>query len=83
MLPMEAPRAYSFTVLSRIVLWQHVGDIRPLGNITKEKWPAHAGARTQDSELASYILDYKATDYIRRPPIFEEKNLVFELLLLY
>ena len=37
MLPAEASRAYSFAVLSRIVLWQHVGDLRPLGGITKEK----------------------------------------------
>ena len=51
MLPTEAPRAYSFTVPSRLVLWQHVGDLRPLGDITIEKWPARAGARTQDPEL--------------------------------
>ena len=51
MLPMEAPRAYSFVVLSRIVLWQHVGDLRPFGGITKEKWAAGIGTQTQDSEL--------------------------------
>ena len=51
MLPTEAPRAYSFAVPSRIVLWQHVGDLRPLGGITKEKWPAHARARTRNPEL--------------------------------
>ena len=51
MLPAETPRAYSFAVPSRIVLWQHMGDLRPLSNITKEKWPARAGARTQDPEL--------------------------------
>ena len=45
MLLSEAPQAYSFVVPSRIVLWQHVGDLRPLGGITKEKWPARAGAR--------------------------------------
>ena len=44
MLPAEAPSAYSFAVPARIVLWQHVGDLRPLGSITKEKWPARAGA---------------------------------------
>ena len=37
MLPAEAPRAYSFAVPSKIVLWQHVGDLRPPGGITKEK----------------------------------------------
>ena len=37
MLPAEAPRAYSFAVPSRIVLWQHVDDLRPLCDITKEK----------------------------------------------
>ena len=47
MLTVEAPRAYSFAVLSRIVLWQHVGDLRPLGRITKEKWPSRAGAQIQ------------------------------------
>ena len=35
MLPAEAPRTYSFAVTSRMVLWQHVGDLRPLGSITK------------------------------------------------
>ena len=34
MLPAEAPRAYSFVVLSMIMLWQHVGDLRPLDGIT-------------------------------------------------
>ena len=42
MLPTEAPCAYNFAVPSRIVLWQHVGDLRPLGGITKDKWPARA-----------------------------------------
>ena len=51
MLPVEAPHTYSVAVPSRIVLWQHVGDLRPLGDITKEKWPVHAGVRTQDPEL--------------------------------
>ena len=51
MLPAEAPRAYNFTVPSRIVLWQHVGDFWPLGGITKEKWPAGIETRTRDSEL--------------------------------
>ena len=46
MLPTEAPRAYSIAVL-----WQHVGDLRPLGSISKEKWPARAGAQTRDPEL--------------------------------
>ena len=51
MLPVEAIQAYSFAVLSRIVLWQHVGDLKPLNGISKEKWPARAGAQTQNSEL--------------------------------
>ena len=51
MLPAEVPRASSFTVPLRIVLWQHVGDLSLLGGISKEKWPARAGARTRDSEL--------------------------------
>ena len=52
MLPVEAPRAYSFAVPSRIVLWQHVGDLlRPLGGSSKENWLARAGAQMQDSEL--------------------------------
>ena len=38
--------AYNFAVLSRIVLWQHVDDLWPLGSFSKEKWPAHAGAQT-------------------------------------
>ena len=50
-LPAEAPRAYSSAVPSRLVLWQHVGDLRPLGSITKEKWPARDGTRMQDPEL--------------------------------
>ena len=44
MLPAEAPHPYTFAVPLRIVLWQHVGDLRTLGGITKEKWPARAGA---------------------------------------
>ena len=51
MLPADAPRAYNFAVPLRIVLWQHVGDLRPLGGITIEKWPARAEARTRDPEL--------------------------------
>ena len=53
MLPVEAPQAYSVAVPSRIVLLQHMGDLRPLGSITKEKWLARAGARTRDSVLIS------------------------------
>ena len=51
MLSTEAPRAYSLAVSSRIVLWQHVANLRPLGGISKEKWPARAGDLTQDPEL--------------------------------
>ena len=51
MLPVEAPRVYSIAVPSRIVLWQHVGDLRPLGGSSKEKWHVRAGARTRDPEL--------------------------------
>ena len=51
MLPAEAPHAYTFAVPLRIVLWQHVGDLRPLGGSTIEKWPARAEAQTQDPEL--------------------------------
>ena len=47
MLPAEALRAYSLAVPSRIVLWQHVGDLRPLGGNTKVKWPARAEARSR------------------------------------
>ena len=53
MLPAKAPRAYSFAVPLRIVLWQHVGELKPLGGITNEKWPAHAGARTREEEACS------------------------------
>ena len=42
MLPAEAPRTYSFAVPLRIVLWQHVSDLRPLDGISKEKWPVGA-----------------------------------------
>ena len=49
MLPAEAFHAYNFAVASRIVLWQHVGDLWPLGSCTKEKWPARARIRTRDS----------------------------------
>ena len=42
MLSSEAPRAHNFAILSRIVLWQHVGDLCPLGGIMKEKWPTGA-----------------------------------------
>ena len=30
-MPAKTPRAYNFAVPSKIVLWQHVGDLRPLG----------------------------------------------------
>ena len=53
MLLAEAPRAYSFAVPSRIVLWQHVGVLQPLSGNTIEKWPACAGARTWDPELVN------------------------------
>ena len=58
MLPAEAPRVYSFTVPSRIVLWQHVGDLRSLGGITKEKWPACARVQTRDPELVNLIASH-------------------------
>ena len=58
MLPAEAPRAYSFAVPLRIVLLQHVGDLRQLGGITKEKWPARAGGRRQDPELICPTASY-------------------------
>ena len=52
MLPTGAPQAYNIAVPSRTVLWQHVGDLWPLGGIIKEKWPADVVVtRTQDSEL--------------------------------
>ena len=51
MLPAEAPCADSIAFPSRIVLWQHVGDLRPLGGSNKKKWPARAEARTWDPEL--------------------------------
>ena len=51
MQPVEAPRAYGLAVPSRIVLWQHVSDLRPLGGISKEKGPIRAGARTRNPEL--------------------------------
>ena len=47
----EAPRAYNFPVLLRILLWQHVGDLRLLSGITKENWSTRARAQTQDPEL--------------------------------
>ena len=37
MLPVETLCVYNFSVPSSIVLWQHMGDLRPLGGITKEK----------------------------------------------
>ena len=51
MLVAEAPRAYNVTVPARMVLWQSVGDVRPLGSSNKEKWPARAEARMRDPEL--------------------------------
>ena len=51
MLLAEAPRAYSIAVPLRIVLWQHVDDLRPLSGSSKEKWPTRAGARMRDHEL--------------------------------
>ena len=36
MLPAEAPRAYNVAVPARMVLWQHVDDLRPLGGSNKE-----------------------------------------------
>ena len=58
MLPAEAPHAYNFAVPLKIVLWQHVGDLRPLGGSNKEKWLARAGARTWDSELVCLTANY-------------------------
>ena len=43
MMPAEAPRVYNFAVPSRIELWQHVGDLWPLGGFTREKWPVRGG----------------------------------------
>ena len=37
MVPKKAPCAYNFIVLLRIVLRQHVGDLRTLSGITNEK----------------------------------------------
>ena len=58
MLPAEAPRTYSFAVPSRIVLWQHVDDLRPLSGITIEKWPTRAEARTRHPELVCPTANY-------------------------
>ena len=51
MLPAKAPRTYNIAVPVRKVLWQHVGDLRPLGSGNEEKWPARAEARMRDPEL--------------------------------
>ena len=51
MLPAEAPRAYNVAISARMVLWQYVGDLRPLGGSNVDKWPARAEARTRESEL--------------------------------
>ena len=61
MLPAEAPRTYSIAVPSRIGLWQYVGDLRPLGGSSKEKWLAHARARTRDPELVCPTVSHQAT----------------------
>ena len=53
MLPVKAPCAYNFAVPLRIVLWQHVGDLRPLGDFSKEKWPAHVNTQTYDPTLVT------------------------------
>ena len=63
MVPADTPRAYSFTVPSRIVLWHHVGDLWPFDGITKEKRPAGTGTQTQDSELV-YPLGHRLPIYI-------------------
>ena len=47
MLPAETFCAYNFAVPQRIVLWQQVGDIQPLGGFTKEKFIAGAGIQTR------------------------------------
>ena len=62
-LPAKAPRAYSFAVPfpSRIVLWQHVSDLRPLGGITKDEWSACAG-------LEFGTLSWYARPLATRPP---------------
>ena len=36
MLPAEVPHTYSIAVPLRIVLWQHVGDLRPLSGSSKD-----------------------------------------------
>ena len=51
MLPAEALRACNFVVMSRIVLWQHVGVLWLFGGITKETLPASTETRTRNSEL--------------------------------
>ena len=59
MLPADATRAYNFAILSRILLWQHVGDLCPLGGITKEK-------RILELELGT--LSWYARSLATRPP---------------
>ena len=51
MLPAEASHAYNVAVPARMVLWQHVGHLRPLGGSNEEKWPARAEPPTRDAEL--------------------------------
>ena len=46
MLPAEAPRPYNVAVPARMVLWQLVSDLRPLGSSIEEMRPARVGART-------------------------------------
>ena len=50
-MPAEAPRTYNVAVPARMVLWQHVGDLRPLSSSNEETWPARAEARTRNLEL--------------------------------
>ena len=42
---------YNIAVPARMVLWQHMDDLRPLGGSNIEKWPAYAEAPTRDPEL--------------------------------
>ena len=72
MLPAEALQAYSFAVPLRIVLWQHVGDLWPLGGITKEKWPVGTRRFLGDFSvlqpyvciLVEYVLKFLCDDNI-------------------
>ena len=65
-----------------MVLWQHVGDLRPLSSSNEEKWPARVETQTWDPELVCPLATRPPPLQILKLPNKITIKLLLSLLLL-